>query len=393
MSMVNKSNQIGRVNEKKNRDFFSNNLPFRSANGLAPYNPYGFVFPTGTEKGAVLRFTNSEDQYQDVGVTKIAAVGQSIGLQLDSRIDPIQHSIDLNSKANRGYAGGGASTISVGSNTVTFNNAALGDEVNWLTEFSTAEFGKLDATFLVENNSGGVIVYLGNSASLLTGNGLFNITNVSATTPWFIVRSNTAGLNAKLTLLNLVGYPGNHLSQATTTARPLSAIETVGTWGESVYNGRFDGIDDIVGSSTFAAGTLQNGMDLFIAYKLSTSNIVMMFDAAKTKYIAAASAAVTPASGNVGAVYSYYIDGVNVGNNTMTEAQVQAALTTAGSGWHVLEIRDLDMSTWTSVFLGYYGGGYNATENLGDVILCPAQSAANRTLIRRIVGTGVGLNF
>jgi hypothetical protein len=405
--MVNRSNQIGRVNERKNRDFFSNNLPFREANGLAPDLPLQFLWPTGAEAGGYWDFGNSGYQLTTNQVTatagdfRLSAVGQTVGIQLDRKVRPVQHSLDLSSRIS-GYSGTSAQTIGVNENEITFTKAAAGDYIAFGAgvEFPVAEFSRVEAVLLIESPTltvNGINFIMGNIGSLLIlspGRYIYTCQSLQIVNGQFIVQAFNAINDVKLTVLSLTGYPGSHLQQGTTTARPISAIETVGSWNQSVYSGRFDGVDDEVRTPVFVAGSLTNNMDVFMAVKkTAAAQSVLLYEtsASGTKYMFlnqnGSPDPVSPPSG--GAAWTCFVDGVQLGGVANTTAgELYDALTI--NQWHVVELRNIDMSGWIAVAAGNYTA-HRHTGNIGIIAVCPAQSDANRTLARRIIGAQVGL--
>jgi hypothetical protein len=401
--MVNRSNQIGRVNEKKNRDFWSNNLPFREANGLAPDLPLQFLWPTGTEAGGYWDFGNSGYQLQtgasgnNFNPDNLTEVGQTIGLQFDRRRQPVAHSLNLSSRA-LSYGGTGATTISVAADTVTFNNAANGDFVRLAAglEWPIVEYtGRCEVVYKIENAVGGgqVTCSAGNAGGFVAlANGTYIAkTNGAVNGDFFFQVAGSAGpVSCKITVLSITGYPGNHLSQGTAAARPISAIETVGSWNQSVYSGRFDGVDDSIKTPVFAAGTLINGMDFFCAVKRNSAakGIVAASTMDNFHYFGCydpAGAGVATMSG-AGAA-TLFVNGVAVADDRklLSDAIIPGQ-------WAVLEYRNLDLSTFTDIGVSSSPAvGFFMAANAGTVALCPAQSTVNRNLARTLIGASVGL--
>lgn len=182
---------------------------------------------------------------------------------------------------------------------------------------------------------------------------------------------------------------GNNLLQATAAARPIyqSAL--------GVMFDRADGVDDGLATAAVAAGTFTNNMDFFIALRrtsaakgllaaqstVSAENFCL-FDPAGAALIAHSS---------VGANITYFVDGVQVGGtNTTTRVQLDAALTT--NVWHVLEARNVDLSTWTKFLTGNYSG-WPTSVDIAGAILLPAQNATVRGQLRSWLGGKVGLGL
>ena len=184
---------------------------------------------------------------------------------------------------------------------------------------------------------------------------------------------------------------GNALNvlQATGGARPEFTVNG------SVNSDYCDGLDDGYSTDVFAAGTLIVGMDMFVA--LNRSSTANMVTASETpadvgQFIGAMQAGnVSLCCTGVGVAWTSYVNGVQVGGtNTTTRDQLNTAM---GSGaWRVMEFRDLSMSGWTqftfSLFTSFMFNG-----DMAGLILCPAQTDAKRTSLRRWLGAKVGLSL
>ena len=60
--------------------------------------------------------------------------------------------------------------------------------------------------------------------------------------------------------------------------------------------------------------------------------------------------------------------------------------------YKLVEFHSLDLSAWTKFTVGLFAG-YMLSADLGGLILCPAQSDANRATVRRELGRKVGLSL
>lgn len=175
----------------------------------------------------------------------------------------------------------------------------------------------------------------------------------------------------------------NHAYQATSTSRPLYAT----SYASEVY----DGVDDFVSTNTFAAGTLTNNMDCFIVLRRAVDTNAM-FMCAATNFAACIDASGSSTT-NLAGTPTYAVDGVDVpGGTSTTRLQLKTALPI--NTWHVLEIRNVDLSLW-DLFLNKWNGGsgFNFNGSEGSVVLCPAQSTASRNSIRTYLGNQVGLTL
>ena len=92
-----------------------------------------------------------------------------------------------------------------------------------------------------------------------------------------------------------------------------------------------------------------------------------------------------------GSAVTVLVDGVTVPGGTATNAtQLHTALTVGP--WHVLEMRNLNLSTFSLLEFSLLGS-YQLGGDIGGVVLCPAQSGATRTAIRQYLGAKVGLSL
>jgi hypothetical protein len=191
-----------------------------------------------------------------------------------------------------------------------------------------------------------------------------------------------------------VGYRASKLGnvpgvlQATAGSRPL--LDLTGT----VYSDVMDGTDDGYLSAAFAAAALTTNMDVFVALKRnSAARGILAYSSSGGAFIGGFDAAggATLAYDAIVGTPTFVVNGVPVpGGTATTRVQLNAAL--PAGGWLIVEIRNLDLSTWT----GFGHAGYATflvSGNYGGVIACAAQSDATRALIRRGLGAKVGLSL
>ena len=178
--------------------------------------------------------------------------------------------------------------------------------------------------------------------------------------------------------------PGNHVSQVTSTARPTWKLDG------SIYSDLFDVVDDGYSTAAFAAGALTANMDCFIAVKRVTGVNTLIFSGGASKFFGVMDATTAISFSGVGFLSSVYVNGVQVGGtNTTTRLQLHNAVP-AGE-WKILEFRNLDLSTWTILKRDY--ASFQPNGNDGGAIICPAQSDANRAIVRTELGRKVGLSL
>jgi hypothetical protein len=183
-------------------------------------------------------------------------------------------------------------------------------------------------------------------------------------------------------------------SAATTYQAVVSASNYTAT-GFPAYL-KFDGTDDALASATFAAGTLTSSMDCLIAVRRdSAANAVCglyesVSDANKVFGIAESGSS----SGCVGSgagTPTVWVDGTQLtGGTAVTRGTLHTALT-AGA-WHILELRGLDLSTWTAAGFGKYTS-YILNGGLGDIQLFASGQDANRDKARAQMAAYFGVTL
>lgn len=178
----------------------------------------------------------------------------------------------------------------------------------------------------------------------------------------------------------------NNVLQATAAARPTYYLTS------GVASDYFDALDDGCATAAFAAGTLTNNMDCFIAVnRASSAKGILFSDTVPSDFyfgnFDSTPPGFTAVDFGAGASSTYYVNGVLV---TKTRQALAAAMT-VGS-WVIVEARNLDLSAWTVLKLSLYSA-WQINADLGGVILCPAQSDTNRANIRRWLGNKVGLSL
>ena len=176
---------------------------------------------------------------------------------------------------------------------------------------------------------------------------------------------------------------GNHFSQATSTSRPI--IRVAG----GVQSLAFDGLDDSLSTSPI---TLGGDMDCFIAVRgdSAANAIVAAQQSGAARFFGYSESAASLTVQGSGTAHSTYVDAAFVGGASATAQQLKDALTPGA--WHILEVRNLDLSPWTAFGLSNYGG-YRLNGGIAGIILCPAGSEATRAKNREWLGAKVGLTL
>lgn len=204
-----------------------------------------------------------------------------------------------------------------------------------------------------------------------------------ATSIYVYSEHSTAGFITDFDNISVREVPGNHMLESTSAARPLMSAydgQTLGpgntydATGYPIFQ-KYDGVDDGMATAAFAAGTLINGMDCLIAVRRDSaaSCVAGLYNgvADATKFFGMAESA--SGSGCVGSgagTPTVWVDNTQLtGGTAVTRGTLHTALT--GGDWHILEFRNLDLSTWTAAGFGLYTS-YVFPGLRGDIMLYPS---------------------
>jgi len=227
--------------------------------------------------------------------------------------------------------------------------------------------------------------------------GYYRCTAVSAGNPanakFILVTSLAAGRLEVNTISGSINLwqPQVEAGTTATTYQRVNTASDYDTVGFPAF-ARFDGVDD---SLTVGAITLGANMDCFVAVRRNAATKFMIGSGTtnSAKWFAVVeNGSAGAADDSVGIAATYVVDGapINGGLPIVTRGQLAAALPIGG--WHVIEVRNLDLSTWSSLYFSGFSG-FPLDGEIGGVVLCAAQSTANRNLVRRYLGAKVGLTL
>ena len=166
-----------------------------------------------------------------------------------------------------------------------------------------------------------------------------------------------------------------------TTALPYQPILTDGSSYSSTgfpIAQKYDGVDDGMATAAFSAGTLTSGMDCMVVVRRdsSASCVAGLYNgiADATKFFGMAESA--SGSGCVGSgagTPTVWVDNTQLtGGTAVTRGTLHTALTVGD--WHILEFRNLDLSTWTAAGFGLYTS-YLFPGPRGDILLYPSTAS------------------
>lgn len=172
---------------------------------------------------------------------------------------------------------------------------------------------------------------------------------------------------------------GNHATQPTAAARPVVSAPHYMT---------IDGVDDRLDLSSLS---LIAGMDCFVAVNTNTdipTQALFARDAGYSAFFGVwASGGGSATYGGAVGTPDLAVDGTLL--PAATRDDLSSALTVGD--WHIIEYRNLDLSTWTTMRL--FGGGLPFSGDIGGLVLCPSQDAATRTKVRQWLGNKVGVTL
>jgi len=160
---------------------------------------------------------------------------------------------------------------------------------------------------------------------------------------------------------------------------------------------KYDGVDDGMATAAFAAGTLIDGMDCMIPVRRdSAAKMFCGLNCAGDYFGNAESGWGSPCFVGCGTP-TVWVDGVQLAGGTAVTADTLNTALTVGD-YHILEFRDLTLSTWTSLhfgvppYAGYVGYAFNGAR--GDILLYPSTaSTEDKDAARQYLATYYGVTL
>jgi len=140
---------------------------------------------------------------------------------------------------------------------------------------------------------------------------------------------------------------------------------------------KYDGTDDGMATAAFAAGTLINGMDCMIPVRRNVDlrMIIGLYkDALGSGWFGLSDATIPAPCYDSCGTPTVWVDNVQLAGGTSVNRDTLAASLTVGV-WKILEFRGLDLSAWTAVQYGSYGGGFQVVGDRGDILLYPSTAS------------------
>ena len=196
--------------------------------------------------------------------------------------------------------------------------------------------------------------------------------------------------------------PGNHMLQSTSAARPLMSAydgqtlgpgDTYSSTGYPIFQ-KYDGTDDGMATATFPAGTLIDGMDCQIAVRRdSAAQCVAGLYEMQEIYFGHAQAGSGFLCWNDVGTPTVWVDGVQLSGGTSVTANTLNTALTVGD-WHIMEFRNLDLSSLTQVGWGDFGSGYSVNGARGDIMLFESTaSTADKDAARQYLADYYGVTL
>lgn len=203
----------------------------------------------------------------------------------------------------------------------------------------------------------------------------------------------SAGTNANVQPMYGAGFPATGVvvvwgaqlefgPSATSYQRVAAAAEY--STSEPLFM-QFDGVDDSISTATLSAGTLPANADVYVVLRRSAGDgntVIASPFAGSTPLIAALNSSSSSLASVSSGTPTYSVNGAVVpGGTGTTRAQLAAALPETQRS--ILEVRNADLSAWTSFATGGYGSGLSYTGNINAALICPAQPDSTRAKIRK----------
>jgi hypothetical protein len=374
--------------------------PIASSSAWSPLSlwPDGIATP-----GMWISPRDLTSQWQDyAGTTPVATPGtvadtsNPVGLALDIRAgapDVLGPELVTNGTFDSGISGWTAYYLSPTLSWDSGNHRIAVTGNTWCT--ATTPFSvTAGKTYLLSATLAGTdpAIWFGTNGSTTVGERLLAsgqsiYTAASSGTLYAVIQGcGPDGSTAYFDNISVREVPGNHMLQSTSAARPLMSAYDGQTLGPGdTYDATgfpiaqlYDGVDDGMATAAFTAGTLIDGMDCMIVVRRDSvaSLIAGLYKSAGdgSKYFGEAWSGLTHTCFSGVGTPTVWVDNTQLAGGTAVNVGTLSNALTVGD-WHILEFRDLDLSAWTALAFGGFGGAYNFNGGRGDILLYPSSAS------------------
>jgi len=244
------------------------------------------------------------------------------------------------------------------------------------------------------SGTGLVYLYAGSEPAL-------DITSAISSGAWTFVSNSSVGYATftitRVRLMTIsdsieVCFPSDILG-STVTADDYQRVNTASDYDTVGFPAfaQFDGTDDELFTGAL---TPNSDMDCFIAiYRNSAAHSVVAYDQLTGGFCVMDSGdAASTATFGIPATNTYAVDGVSVAGGTGT-TRAQLASAVSPGAWHIIEARNLNLSSFSPLRVGNYGPTWPLEGKIGGIVLISALSTEDRNLVRTYLGSKVGLTL
>lgn len=208
---------------------------------------------------------------------------------------------------------------------------------------------------------------------------------------WATLFQNSGGTGSVTTAGDAIGRAtdqsgrGNHMVQATATARPLAA--TAGGYPCA----DFDGTDDVLTTDFISFGFLgSNPLDAFVTLYRDTNTAMNLGATNSGAFLTMKDGDAVGASSGVGSSTTYRVNGVDVAGGTSTTRDQLSDASPTGQ-WLVVSCLNLSLSDAFQLANGV--SSFFLDGKIAEFILCESVDDATRARIRTYLGSHVGLTL
>jgi hypothetical protein len=344
--------------------------------GTTPVAVPGTVADSANPVGLALDIRAGATVLADPGNHMLQSTSSARPL-LSARVNLLQYTEDF----TNGYWSNATATV-----TPNYGTAPDGTQTSTRLQFAGANLAILKANILSSDEPSTASCWIKGpvgetfmlEASLATTN-LVTLTGAwqRATCPRAAGQSFVIGTYGGATARDIeVWHPQFELGLDATDYQAVLGNGSTYATGFPTYQ-KYDGTDDGMATAAFAAGTLINGMDCMIPVRRNVDlrMIIGLYkDALGSGWFGLSDATIPAPCYDSCGTPTVWVDNVQLAGGTSVNRDTLAASLTVGV-WKILEFRGLDLSAWTAVQYGSYGGGFQVVGDRGDILLYPSTAS------------------